>query len=69
MPLALFRNRVVAVAVGVGFLAGIAMFAAITFVPLLAQGVLGATATRGRLVPHAADAVVGASCPSSAGDC
>jgi MFS family permease len=36
---------VVAVAVGVGFLAGIAMFAAITFVPLLAQGVLGATAT------------------------
>jgi EmrB/QacA subfamily drug resistance transporter len=45
VPLALFRNRVVAVAVGVGFLAGIAMFAAITFIPLLAQGVLGATAT------------------------
>ena len=45
VPLGLFRNRVVAVAVGVGFLAGIAMFAAITFVPLLAQGVLGATAT------------------------
>ncbi len=45
VPLDLFRNRVVAVAVGVGFLAGIAMFAAITFVPLLAQGVLGATAT------------------------
>ena len=45
VPLALFRNRVVAVAVGVGFLAGIAMFAAITFVPLLAQGVLGASAT------------------------
>ena len=46
VPLALFRNRVVAVSVGVGFLAGIAMFAAITFVPLLAQGVLGATATQ-----------------------
>lgn len=46
VPLALFRNKVVAVAVGVGFLAGIAMFAAITFVPLLAQGVLGATATQ-----------------------
>jgi EmrB/QacA subfamily drug resistance transporter len=46
VPLTLFRNRVVAVAVGVGFLAGIAMFAAITFVPLLAQGVLGATATQ-----------------------
>jgi EmrB/QacA subfamily drug resistance transporter len=45
VPLELFRNRVVGVAVGVGFLAGIAMFAAITFVPLLAQGVLGATAT------------------------
>jgi EmrB/QacA subfamily drug resistance transporter len=46
VPLTLFRNRVVAVAVGVGFLAGIAMFAAITFVPLLAQGVLGTTATQ-----------------------
>lgn len=46
VPLALFRNRVISVAVGVGFLAGIAMFAAITFVPLLAQGVLGATATQ-----------------------
>ena len=46
VPLDLFRNRVVAVAVIVGFLAGIAMFAAITFVPLLAQGVLGATATQ-----------------------
>ncbi|MFL6246844.1 MAG: MDR family MFS transporter [Thermoanaerobaculia bacterium] len=45
VPLALFRNRVVSVAIIVGFLAGIAMFAAITFVPLLAQGVLGATAT------------------------
>ncbi len=46
VPLVLFRNRVIAVSVGVGFLAGIAMFAAITFVPLLAQGVLGATATQ-----------------------
>jgi EmrB/QacA subfamily drug resistance transporter len=45
VPLTLFRNRVISVAVGVGFLAGIAMFAAITFVPLLAQGVLGASAT------------------------
>lgn len=46
VPLGLFRNRIVAVAVAVGFLAGIAMFAAITFVPLMAQGVLGATATQ-----------------------
>ena len=45
VPFALFRNKVVSVAIVVGFLAGIAMFAAITFVPLLAQGVLGATAT------------------------
>lgn len=46
VPLALFRNRVVSVAIVVGFLAGIAMFASITFVPLMAQGVLGATATQ-----------------------
>lgn len=45
VPLGLFRNRVVSVSVIVGFLAGIAMFAVITFVPLMAQGVLGATAT------------------------
>lgn len=45
VPFVLFRNRVVRVAIIVGFLAGIAMFAAITFVPLLAQGVFGATAT------------------------
>jgi EmrB/QacA subfamily drug resistance transporter len=45
VPLGLFRNRIVSAAVGVGFLAGISMFAAITFVPLLAQGVLGTTAT------------------------
>lgn len=45
VPFALFGNRVVAVAIVVGFLAGVGMFAAITFVPLMAQGVLGATAT------------------------
>jgi EmrB/QacA subfamily drug resistance transporter len=41
----LFRNRTVSVAVGAGFLAGVAMFGAISFVPLFAQGALGATAT------------------------
>jgi predicted MFS family arabinose efflux permease len=46
VPFALLRNRVVSVAIVVGFLAGVAMFAGITFVPLLAQGVLGATATQ-----------------------
>ena len=45
VPLNLFRNRVVAVGVGVGFLAGVAMFGAISFVPLFAQGALGSTAT------------------------
>jgi EmrB/QacA subfamily drug resistance transporter len=46
VPLTLFRNRVVTISIAVGFLAGIAMFGAITFVPLMAQGVLGATATQ-----------------------
>jgi EmrB/QacA subfamily drug resistance transporter len=45
VPLGLFRNRVVAVAVAAGFLAGVAMFGAISFVPLFAQGALGSTAT------------------------
>lgn len=45
VPFSLFRNRVVAVAIIVGFLAGVGMFAVITFVPLLAQGVFGLTAT------------------------
>ncbi len=41
VPLELFRNRVVAVSVTAGFLAGVAMFGAISFVPLCAQGALG----------------------------
>ncbi|HEX8709191.1 MAG TPA: MDR family MFS transporter [Pyrinomonadaceae bacterium] len=45
VPFKLFRNRVVAVSVMAGFLAGVAMFGAISFVPLFAQGALGATAT------------------------
>lgn len=45
VPFSLFRNRVVAVSVGAGFLAGVSMFGAISFVPLFAQGALGATAT------------------------
>ncbi len=45
VPFRLFRNRVVAVAVVAGFLAGVAMFGAITFVPLFAQGALGLSAT------------------------
>jgi EmrB/QacA subfamily drug resistance transporter len=45
VPFELLRNRVVEVSVEVGFLAGVAMFGAISFVPLFAQGALGATAT------------------------
>lgn len=45
IPLSLFRNRVVSIGIGVGFLAGIAMFGAITYVPLFAQGARGDSAT------------------------
>ncbi len=45
IPFHLFANRTVSVAVGAGFLAGVAMFGAISFVPLFAQGALGASAT------------------------
>jgi EmrB/QacA subfamily drug resistance transporter len=46
IPFDLFRNRTVAVSVFAGFLAGVAMFGAISFVPLFAQGALGMTATQ-----------------------
>ncbi|HJR07941.1 MAG TPA: MDR family MFS transporter [Pyrinomonadaceae bacterium] len=46
IPFQLFRNRVVAVSVAAGFLAGVGMFGAISFVPLFAQGALGLTATQ-----------------------
>jgi EmrB/QacA subfamily drug resistance transporter len=45
IPFQMFRNRTVSVSVLAGFLAGVSMFGAITFVPLFAQGALGATAT------------------------
>jgi MFS family permease len=46
IPFDLFRNRTVSVAVGAGFLSGVAMFGAISFVPLFAQGALGSSATQ-----------------------
>ena len=46
IPFRLFRDRTVAVSVGAGFLAGIAMFGVISFIPLFAQGSLGMTATK-----------------------
>lgn len=45
IPFELFRNRTISVSVAAGFLAGVAMFGAISFIPLFAQGALGATAT------------------------
>jgi EmrB/QacA subfamily drug resistance transporter len=45
LPLKLFQNRVVTVSVLSGFFIGMAMFGAISFIPLFAQGTRGATAT------------------------
>lgn len=45
IPFDLFRNRTISIAVSAGFLGGIAMFGAISFIPLFAQGALGFTAT------------------------
>src|SRR6202008_3562832 len=44
-PFALFRVRTVAVATAVGFLAGIGLFGAIAFIPLLVQATTSASAT------------------------
>lgn len=45
MSLHIYRDRVVAVALGATFVTGFGMFAAIIFIPLFFQGVLGASAT------------------------
>ena len=45
VPLRLFGNRIVLAAIVTGFLAGMAMFGAISFVPLFLQNVSGASAT------------------------
>jgi len=50
MPLALFRVPLVRAAVATGFLSGMAMFGAISFVPLFMQRVTGATATQAGFV-------------------
>jgi len=50
VPLRLFRYRMVVAAVTTGFLSGVAMFGALSFVPLFLQGVTGASATRSGLV-------------------
>jgi EmrB/QacA subfamily drug resistance transporter len=45
IPFDLFKNRTIAIAIPAGFLGGVAMFGAISFIPLFAQGSLGFTAT------------------------
>ncbi len=45
IPFDLFRNRTVTISVIAGFLGGVAMFGAISFIPLFAQGSLGFSAT------------------------
>jgi EmrB/QacA subfamily drug resistance transporter len=46
LPLRLFANRMFRAAAVSGFLAGMAMFGTISFIPLVVQGVLGGTATQ-----------------------
>src|SRR5256884_9105237 len=50
MPLRLFGSRMVVAAVVTRFLAGMAMFGAISFVPLFLQSVTGTTATGAGMV-------------------
>jgi EmrB/QacA subfamily drug resistance transporter len=50
VPLRLFGNRMVRAAIVTGFLVGMAMFGAISFVPLFMQAVVGASATRAGFV-------------------
>jgi predicted MFS family arabinose efflux permease len=50
VPLRLFKNRMILAAVVTRFLAGMAMFGALSFVPLFLQSVTGASATRAGLV-------------------
>ncbi len=45
IPFALFKNKTITIAIIAGFLGGVAMFGAISFVPLFAQGSLGFSAT------------------------
>jgi EmrB/QacA subfamily drug resistance transporter len=50
LPLGLFANRMVRAAAATGFLSGMAMFGAITFVPLYLQAVTGSSATQAGFV-------------------
>jgi EmrB/QacA subfamily drug resistance transporter len=50
LPLALFRNRVFTVSSAIGFIVGLALFGAITYVPLYLQNVRGHSATTSGLL-------------------
>jgi EmrB/QacA subfamily drug resistance transporter len=50
LPLSLFRNRTVAVAGGVGFVVGVALFGSVTFMPLYLQVVKGHSPTASGLL-------------------
>ncbi len=50
LPLALFRNRTFAVTSGIGFIIGLALFGAVTYLPLYMQIVKGRSATESGLL-------------------
>ena len=50
LPLELFRNRVFTVAGAIGFIVGLALFGAVTYLPLYLQNVEGHTATNAGLL-------------------
>ncbi len=49
LPLELFRNRIFAVSAAIGFIVGMALFGAVTYLPLFLQVVKGSSATRSGL--------------------
>ncbi len=51
LPLELFRNRIFVVTSAVGFIVGLALFGAITYLPLYLQVVKGHSPTELRPVP------------------
>jgi EmrB/QacA subfamily drug resistance transporter len=61
LPLALFRNRVVVVTSGIGFVIGFALFGALTYLPLFQQVVRGDSPTESglQLIPVMAGVLLG----------
>ena len=61
LPLAMLRNRVVAVASAIGFVVGFALFGALTYLPLFQQVVRGASPTESglQLIPVMAGVLIG----------